>query len=631
MLIATIIFALPLAGCFDSNNTRRVISPPPPPPPNTTTITASLDSDQVITGGAATGSANATFTLNLDTNALSGTVTLTDITADTVTLNQGYAGEVGELLATLQSDSSSQWSIPSGTVLSAENLALLNSGGLYLQVDNAASGALRGQILVGNIQLILTNLSGSQEVPAVVSSGSAKGAITLDPDSGAIIVHLNAVGLDDATSSHVHQALAGVSGGVIFALSQDTAALGHWSATDVTLDSEQLANLNKGAYYLNLHTPANPGGEVRGQIQPEGIEVFFTNLSGADVVPPVVTANSGITATTVQIASQLVDIHVNLQGLDDATSVTVNQAPVGQNGPAIFSLVQDSSNLAHWSLDNQATTSGQYTAFVNQGLYVTATSPLNPAGEVRGQLEPEISSPGSGAVFVVSAITPANGATIAALPASIDVTFNRPLLASTVSLARIELLASGGDGSFNDGNEITLTPANAVVAGASLNIDLSGVLNADDVYRLTLDGSSATPLTDTAGIVLDGDADNNAGGDFVSTFTVSTPAVIVTLTSLQTEIFTPSCALSGCHAGASPQQGMNLSAGQTYSNIVGVMSNEVNSLNRVTAGDPDNSYLVQKVEGTASVGGRMPLGGPALSNEQIQKIRQWIIDGAKDD
>ena len=56
-------------------------------------------------------------------------------------------------------------------------------------------------------------------------------------------------------------------------------------------------------------------------------------------------------------------------------------------------------------------------------------------------------------------------------------------------------------------------------------------------------------------------------------------------------IFTGNCALSGCHAGATPVQGQNLSSGQAFSNIVNVQSNE-SSLLRVAPGDPDASYLV---------------------------------------
>lgn len=97
-------------------------------------------------------------------------------------------------------------------------------------------------------------------------------------------------------------------------------------------------------------------------------------------------------------------------------------------------------------------------------------------------------------------------------------------------------------------------------------------------------------------------------------------------------IFTTNCALSGCHAGSSPQENMNLSAGQAFANIVNVPSNQVPDLMRVRPGEPDSSYLVFKVEGTAeSVGGldtQMPLGGTPLPDSLIATIRAWIADGA---
>ena len=97
-------------------------------------------------------------------------------------------------------------------------------------------------------------------------------------------------------------------------------------------------------------------------------------------------------------------------------------------------------------------------------------------------------------------------------------------------------------------------------------------------------------------------------------------------------ILTANCALSGCHAGASPAQGMNLSLGQAFANIVNVPSNE-SGLLRVKPSEPDSSYLVHKIQGTQSTvggsGGRMPLGRAALSQAQIDIIRQWIADGAQ--
>jgi len=96
-------------------------------------------------------------------------------------------------------------------------------------------------------------------------------------------------------------------------------------------------------------------------------------------------------------------------------------------------------------------------------------------------------------------------------------------------------------------------------------------------------------------------------------------------------IFTGNCAFSGCHAGASPQQGMDLSAGRSYDNIVGVAAHEVPRLLRVAPNNPDSSYLLIKLEGEAgSVGGvgtQMPLGG-MLSQAQVNTVRDWIASGA---
>jgi len=96
-------------------------------------------------------------------------------------------------------------------------------------------------------------------------------------------------------------------------------------------------------------------------------------------------------------------------------------------------------------------------------------------------------------------------------------------------------------------------------------------------------------------------------------------------------IFNTNCAVSGCHAGTSPQQGQNLSAGVSFSNIVGVASNE-SALLRVKAGDPDSSYLVHKIQGTQGTfggsGGQMPLGRSPLSQDNIDIIRDWIAAGA---
>jgi hypothetical protein len=96
--------------------------------------------------------------------------------------------------------------------------------------------------------------------------------------------------------------------------------------------------------------------------------------------------------------------------------------------------------------------------------------------------------------------------------------------------------------------------------------------------------------------------------------------------SIQAHVFTPICTV--CHAGANAPHGLRLDAADSYNLLVGVPSVEVPSILRVKPGDPDNSYLIQKLEGHAAVGARMPFGGPYLSSDVVAVIRQWITNGA---
>jgi hypothetical protein len=96
--------------------------------------------------------------------------------------------------------------------------------------------------------------------------------------------------------------------------------------------------------------------------------------------------------------------------------------------------------------------------------------------------------------------------------------------------------------------------------------------------------------------------------------------------SIQANVFTPIC--TKCHIGGGAPEGLRLDAANSYNLLVGVPSTEVPSLFRVKAGDPDSSYIIQKLEGHAAVGAQMPFGGPYLSTTTIGFIRQWISNGA---
>ena len=104
-----------------------------------------------------------------------------------------------------------------------------------------------------------------------------------------------------------------------------------------------------------------------------------------------------------------------------------------------------------------------------------------------------------------------------------------------------------------------------------------------------------------------------------------------TLTRVQTEIFTPSCGVNGCHGRLGSQEQLILAAGLAYSDIVGKPSVESPSTPRVQPLDPNSSYLYRKITGVGITGDRMPQGGPFLTDVQQNLVRDWIRRGAPND
>lgn len=106
-----------------------------------------------------------------------------------------------------------------------------------------------------------------------------------------------------------------------------------------------------------------------------------------------------------------------------------------------------------------------------------------------------------------------------------------------------------------------------------------------------------------------------------------------TFSRIQAEIFTPSCAKSGCHDAATASGGQVLAAGVSYSQIVNVRSTESSTLDRIEPGDPERSYMIKKLRGDPGItGSRMPLDRPGgLPQEQIDGIIAWVRAGAPND
>jgi hypothetical protein len=123
----------------------------------------------------------------------------------------------------------------------------------------------------------------------------------------------------------------------------------------------------------------------------------------------------------------------------------------------------------------------------------------------------------------------------------------------------------------------------------------------------------------------------------LSNLTGPTPNLEPTFSSIQREIFDTTdssgrLACTGCHTnvGRNPSGGLNLVSAVSYASLIRVASTAKPGAVRVIPGDPDNSYLVHKLEGRADiVGVRMPRGnGPYLTDGQMLVIKRWIANGA---
>ena len=108
-------------------------------------------------------------------------------------------------------------------------------------------------------------LSGSAEVPPTTGSGTGDVLATLDTTTRMLSYTLTFEELSGpATAAHFHgPAAAGVNAGVLVPLTPPIVSPYHGTAT---LTDDQVKELMAGKFYANVHTAANPGGEIRAQI-----------------------------------------------------------------------------------------------------------------------------------------------------------------------------------------------------------------------------------------------------------------------------------------------------------------------------------------------------------------------------
>jgi hypothetical protein len=129
---------------------------------------------------------------------------------------------------------------------------VLLATGLALGYATAATETFKG------------TLSGGAEVPPVTSKGSGTTTVNLDTATKQITYNVTYTGLTEpAAAAHIHcGAAAGANAGVSVPFANPASPI----TGSATLTDAQMADLEAGKCYVNVHTATNKGGEIRAQL-----------------------------------------------------------------------------------------------------------------------------------------------------------------------------------------------------------------------------------------------------------------------------------------------------------------------------------------------------------------------------
>jgi hypothetical protein len=346
---------------------------------------------------------------------------------------------------------------------------------------------------------------------------------------------------------------------------------------------------------------------------------FTVALAAAQIFPAPSSTATGTASLTAKLGTGAVSGKVTLSGVT-ATAVTINEAFAGNTGATVITLAANAGTAGEWDVAAGAVlTADQVTALLQGKLYVIATSAANPSGELRGQITPAnvtvTFAPLAGSQEVPPVTISASGvaaATVDALANTITLHLNATGV-NDATAAEVDTAAAGATGP----KLVALTKDSVNMGHWSAEL---ASISAADVGNYTANKWYVNVVTPAA-------ASGAIRGQINATS--SPPPAAPTLTQLKSTAF---AVCANCHTGggSSLPASMDLHPGQIYASIVGVASVEQSALKRVAPNDAANSYVVQKLEGAATItGSRMPLGGPFLDQATIDQVKAWINAGAQ--
>jgi hypothetical protein len=355
---------------------------------------ARLDGAQEVPAVNTTANGTASFFLNntrdtlcikVTTYGLSGPITAAHI-------HDGVAGVSGPPVVDLTSsiNGGSIVATVAGAQLTPTLIANLMARKHYINVHTTANpnGEIRGQILPETDWGFMVKLDGAQEVPAVATTGKGLGFFMLSQHMDRLSFNVVFDGLTGpVTATHLHGGLMGVGGGVMKDLGPYLS--GNMISGQFDTLSSLLSGLLHDSIYINIHTAAHPGGEIRGQLMMMPYMHYDAMMNGAQEVPAVATSAVGVGVFRMNYTFDSLWYDIMVQGL----SGPINAAHFHKGAPSVSGgviLGFPNTTIVGNEISGvfgppQLTDS--FIQFMNEGLiYTNVHTTANPPGEIRGQV-----------------------------------------------------------------------------------------------------------------------------------------------------------------------------------------------------------------------------------------------------
>jgi len=490
--IILLIGAISLTACGGGGGDDGTPAPAPTPT-GTVTKLATLDGTQEIPAVTTTANGAGSLTVDSGTGAVSGSLTIIAAPATTVTAAHVHDAAAGNAVIIPLSDSGNGvWSVPASTVLTAAQISSFTAGTLYFNVHTTANtgGEIRGNINKTSATLY-AHLTGAQETTPVTTSAEGTGTMTLAAGTGVVTGSLTIIvaPVTSVTAAHVHDAAAGNA--VIIPLSDSGG--GVWSIPDGTvLTAAQISSFLSGKLYFNVHTTANTGGEIRGNIvlvtAPAVTPAVVTKLAildGTQEIPAVVTTANGSGSLTVDTGQRIAVGSLTILSAP-ATTVTAAHVHDAAAGNAVIIILTDSGGGV-WSIPAGTVLSpAQVASFIAGSLYFNVHTTANTGGEIRGNIDKTTATLFAQLAAIPPVVTSATGTgsltledldtgavsgslTITVAPASAITAVHVHDAVVGEAIAAISLTDSGGG--------VWSIPANTLLTTAQAASFISGKLN----------------------------------------------------------------------------------------------------------------------------------------------------------